>query len=276
MSKSGKLIFLDIDGTLTEPGSNTPPESALKALEMTKAKGNKVFLCTGRNVAMLAPLLKYGFDGLVALGGGYVTVGDDVIFDCPMSDRQRDVALDVLGKNGVFRTIEAKDATFGDESLGDFLSDQAEGNSEIERWRKALAEGLGIKPMSEYDGRPIYKVVIMCNKSEQLDEAKKYLEGDFAFMIQDVAAHNCLNGDLVNRKFDKGLGIKRICKTLGVDIKDTYGFGDSINDLEMIETVGTSVVMENGSEVLKRMADVIAPSVTEDGIYRSFEELGLI
>jgi hydroxymethylpyrimidine pyrophosphatase-like HAD family hydrolase len=56
MSKSGKLIFLDIDGTLTEPGSNTPPESALKALEMTKAKGNKVFLCTGRNVAMLAPL----------------------------------------------------------------------------------------------------------------------------------------------------------------------------------------------------------------------------
>ena len=26
-----KLIFLDIDGTLTEPGSNTPPESALKA-----------------------------------------------------------------------------------------------------------------------------------------------------------------------------------------------------------------------------------------------------
>ena len=276
MSNSGKLIFLDIDGTLTEPGSNTPPESALKALEMTKAKGNKVFLCTGRNVAMLTPLLKYGFDGLVALGGGYVTVGDEVIFDCPMSDRQLDIALDVLSKNGVFRTIEGKDATYGDESLGDFLSDQEEGNSEIERWRKALAEGLGIKPMSEYDGRPIYKVVIMCTQKEQLDEAKKYLEGDFAFMIQDVAAHHCLNGDLVNRKFDKGLGIKRICKALGVDIKDTYGFGDSVNDLEMIETVGTSVVMENGSEVLKRMADVIAPAVNEDGIYKSFESLGLI
>jgi hydroxymethylpyrimidine pyrophosphatase-like HAD family hydrolase len=116
----------------------------------------------------------------------------------------------------------------------------------------------------------------MHHARENAVSLKKYLEGDFAFMIQDVAAHNCLNGDLINRKSDKGLGIKRICKTLGVDIKDTYGFGDSINDLEMIETVGTSVVMENGSEVLKRMADVIAPSVTEDGIYRSFEELGLI
>ena len=28
----GKLIFLDIDGTLTAPGSNVPPESALEAV----------------------------------------------------------------------------------------------------------------------------------------------------------------------------------------------------------------------------------------------------
>lgn len=272
---SEKLIFLDIDGTLTEPGSNVPPDSAVEAMEKAKAKGNKVFLCTGRNVGMLSPLLKYGFDGLVALGGGYVTVGDEVIFDCPMSDEQRDLALDVLKRHGVFRTIEAKDATFGDESLGDFLKDADGNNSEIERWRKALAEGLGIRPMSTYDGRPIYKVVIMCNKSEQLDEARELLEKDFAFMIQDVAAHNCLNGDLVNRKFDKGQGIRRICDKLGIDIKDTYGFGDSMNDKEMIETVGTSVVMANGSETLKKMADVIAPSVTDDGLYKAFEQLEL-
>ena len=270
-----KLIFLDIDGTLTEAGSSVPPDSALKAMELAKAAGNKVFLCTGRNVGMLSPLLKYGFDGLVALGGGYVTVGDEVIFDCPMTNEQRDIALDVLKRNGVFRTIEARDATFGDESLGDFLKDAEGGNSEIERWRKALAEGLGIRPISEYDGRPIYKVVIMCTKSSQLDEAKALLEKDFAFMIQDVAAHNCLNGDLVNRKFDKGQGIKRICEKLNVPIENTYGFGDSMNDKEMIETVGTSVVMENGSPQLKAIADLVTDSVTDDGLYKAFEKLGL-
>lgn len=273
---SQKLIFLDIDGTLTEPGSNVPPDSALEAMKKTKEKGNKVFLCTGRNVGMLSPLLKYDFDGMVALGGGYVMVGDEVIFDCPMDNAQRDLAMDVLKRNGVFRTIEARDATYGDESLGDFLKDAEGGNSEIERWRKALAEGLGIRPMSEYDGRPIYKVVIMCTKSEQLDEAKEVLGKDFAFMIQDVAAHNCLNGDIVNRKFDKGQGIRLICDKLGVPIEDTYGFGDSMNDKEMIETVGTSVVMDNGSETLKKMADVVCPSVTEDGLYKAFADLGLI
>ena len=69
---NGKLLFLDIDGTLTEPGYNTPPESALKAIKMAQKNGHKVFLCSGRNLAMLRPLLKYGFNGYVASAGGYV------------------------------------------------------------------------------------------------------------------------------------------------------------------------------------------------------------
>ncbi len=271
-----KLIFLDIDGTLTVAGDNTPPDSALEAIRATQAKGNLVFLCTGRNYAMLSPLLKYGFDGMVAGAGGFVTVGDEVIFDCPMSEEETRTALEVLHKNGVFCTIEAKDVTYGDENLGDFLSGQAGGNSEIERWRKALSESLDIHPMSEYDGRPIYKVVIMCLKEEQLTEARAELEDRFNFCIQEVKAHSCLNGELINRKFDKGRGILRICDYLGVPVEDTYGFGDSMNDLEMIQTVGTSVCMENGADALKAISDIVCPSVAEDGLAKAFKQLDLV
>ncbi len=271
-----KLIFLDIDGTLTSAGSNTPPDSALEAIRKTQAKGNLVFLCTGRNYAMLSPLLKYGFDGMVAGAGGFVTVGDEVIFDCPMSEEETRTALDILHKNGVFCTIEAKDVTYGDENLGDFLSGQSGGNSEIERWRKALSESLNIHPMSEYDGRPIYKVVIMCLEERQLTEAKAALEDKFNFCIQEVQAHACLNGELINRKFDKGRGVLRVCEYLGVPVEDTYGFGDSMNDLEMIQTVGTSVCMANGAETLKAISDVVCPSVEEDGLAQAFEQLGLV
>ena len=270
-----KLIFLDIDGTLTVAGTNEPPESALKAIRAAQAKGNKVFLCTGRNYAMLSPLLKYGFDGMVATAGGYLTVGDEVIYDKPMTKEQTELALETLHRHGVFCTIEAKDATFGDEDLGSFLSGQSEGNSEIERWRKALSGQLGIKPMSEYDGRPIYKVVIMCLTADQLEEAREKLEKDFNFCIQEVSAHSCLNGELINRDFDKGRGIRRICDYLGVPVENTYGFGDSMNDLEMIETVGTSVCMANGAEALKKISDIVCPSVEEDGLAKAFEELGL-
>ena len=274
-----KLIFLDIDGTLTTPGSNVPPESALRAIRGAQAAGNKVFLCTGRNYAMLEPVLQYGFDGMVASAGGYVTVDGRVIFDLPMTQEQTETALDSLHRNGVFCTIEAKDVTYGDENLGAFLQDagpEGGGNSEIERWRKALAESLDIRPMREYDGRPIYKVVIMCERDEQLAEARSLLEKDFDIVIQEIPAHGCLNGELINRAFDKGRGILRICEELGVPVEQTYGFGDSMNDLTMIRTVGVSVCMENGAAALKEISDVVCPSVEEDGLEKAFIQLGLL
>ena len=270
-----KLIFLDIDGTLTRPGENIPPESALTAIRKAQEAGNRVFLCTGRNYAMLKPLLVYGFDGMVAGAGGYVTCGEEVLFDCPMTKEQTETALDVLHRNGVFCTLETKEVTYGDENLGDFLSGQAEGNSEIERWRKALSSSLDIHPMQEYDGAPAYKVVIMCLEEKQLTEPRALLEKDFDFCLQEVPAHGCLNGELINRQYDKGRGVRRVAEYLGVPIEDTYGFGDSMNDLEMIKTVGTSVCMENGADALKAMSDVVCPSVDDDGLYQAFERLGL-
>ena len=60
-----KLIFLDIDGTLTEPGKNVPPASAQEAIRRARERGHRVALCSGRNRGMLSPLLQYGFDGIL-------------------------------------------------------------------------------------------------------------------------------------------------------------------------------------------------------------------
>lgn len=271
-----KLIFLDIDGTLTPAGSNFPPESAMRAVKQAQKNGHLVFLCTGRNPAMLAPVLALGFEGAVAAAGGYVFWGDRVLFDCPMTTEQRELGLRLLKENGVFRTIEAKDATWGDEDLGDFLASAGEGNSELVRWRKALAEELNILPMHTYDGRPIYKIVFMCTEASQLEPARKALEKDFNIIVQDLAAHHCLNGEFINRKFDKGRGVRIVAEATGIPIEDTIGFGDSMNDLEMIETVGTSVCMANGSPKLKAVSDIVCPAVDEDGLYKAFEQLGLL
>ncbi len=82
-----KLIFLDIDGTLTPAGSNVPPASAMDAVRKAQAKGHKVFLCTGRNPAMLAPVLALGFDGAVAGADG----------DLPVHRYRRTVRLPAVG-----------------------------------------------------------------------------------------------------------------------------------------------------------------------------------
>ena len=270
-----KLVFVDIDGTLTPPGSNVPPESALRAVRKARAAGHKVLLCTGRNPAMLAPVLAFGFDGAVASGGGYVFCGDRVLFDCPMTAEQQEKALRLFAENGVYRTIEARDASYCDDGMGEFLERISGGNSELLRWRKALEQDLGILPVRLYDGRPVYKIVFMCEKREQLEPARKALEKEFNFLIQDVSDGSYVNGELVNRRFDKGSGVRLAAEHLGFAKEDCIGFGDSMNDLEMIQNVGVSVCMANGSPTLMKQCSMVCPSVEEDGLAAAFEKLGL-
>ncbi len=266
-----KIIFLDIDGTLTEPGSNEPPDSAIEAIREAREEGHYVFLCTGRNYDMLMPLLKYGFDGAVASSGGYIRCGEEVIYDCPMTEDQRLGAMDVLEKNGVFRTLECLDGSYTDEGFKDFLkSHGGNGNSELLRWREQIEKELNIRPMGEYKGQPVYKIVVMSRSEEQLEEPKRALSDDFSFCIQEKNRQGFINGEVVNKKFDKGKGIKRVCAWLGIPLEDSIAIGDSMNDREMLETAGLGICVENGSQELKELADEICPSVEEGGIWKVF------
>ncbi len=270
-----KLIFLDIDGTLTEPGSNVPPESALEAIRAARAAGNPVFLCSGRNRGMLSPLLRYGFDGYIASAGGYVVCKDKVLYDKPMTGERYALASHIMRENGVLATIEARDDSYCDAGIIELLGRTSGGNSELMRWRKALEEELGIRPMEQYHGEEIYKIIFYCEREEQLAPMREALGSEFSFVVQDSFGFGCINGELINRAFDKGRGVRLVAEELGVPIADTVGFGDSMNDLEMIETVGTSVCMANGSETLKDRADLVCPAVTEDGLAKAFRQLGL-
>ena len=67
-----------------------------------------------------------------------------------------------------------------------------------------------------------------------------------------------------------------VAEAFGFELFDTIGFGDSMNDLEMIDTVGTSVCMDNGSPALKKISSLVCPAVEDNGLAWAFEKLGLI
>ena len=267
-----RIIFLDIDGTLTPPGTNDPPESAVRAIARARSEGHLVFLCSGRNYDMLRPLLRYDFDGVVASMGGYIECQGKVIFDCPMTESQRRFAMEVLEKHNIFRTVECMDGSYTDEGLKEFLRrHMAEGgNSKLLRLREQIEKELRILPMKEYQGQPVYKILVMSPSEEQLIEPKALLENDFYFCMQEKSMDGLINGELVNRKFDKGKAIGRVCAHLHIPISDSIAFGDSMNDREMLKSAGLGICMENGSEGLKKLADDICPSVQDDGLHRAF------
>ncbi len=135
-----KLIFLDIYGTLTEPGKNIPPASAVEAVCRARKNGHKVVLCSGRNYGLLSPLLQFGFDGFISSAGGYIEYGGNIVYDCPMTRAQQDRVLKVLQENGVYYIIETRNHSYSDESFKEFLKNgiRSDANSELLRWQKHI------------------------------------------------------------------------------------------------------------------------------------------
>ena len=219
-----KLIFLDIDGTLTEPGKNVPPLSAVEAVRRAREKGHKVVLCSGRNYVMLFPVLEFGFDGLIASAGGYIEYGGQVVYDCPMTKEQQDRVLDVFKESGIYRTIGGKNNSYTDEGFKEFLAGdaQSKANSELLRWRIQIENELGIRPMSEYDGEPIYGMAFMSRGADRLKRPMEVLQDDFDFCIQGEDACGIVNGELASKAFNKGKAVERLCEFLGIsDRKST-------------------------------------------------------
>ena len=275
---AGKLIFLDIDGTLTIPGSNILPASAQKAIQKARENGHLIFLCTGRNYKMLSPLLSYGFDGVIGSSGGYVEVDGKVIYEHPLSQQERVRILEVLRQNQIFCTVESREGSYTDEGFKEFLMEHAgEGaNSELLRWRRQIEGNLDIRPMGEYDGETAYKVIYMSMDSQAVGAAVELLNGDFSIIMQGIDQYGVTNGEIVAKGLDKGAAVARVAAYLNRSMEDTVGFGDSTNDKELLETVALGICMDNGTADLKEIADEICPAVSEDGIYRAFLAHGWI
>ena len=71
----------------------------------------------------------------------------------------------------------------------------------------------------------------------------------------------------------KASAISELCLKLGKTQENVAAFGDSGNDLEMLRAAGFAVVMGNGEDCVKPLADYLAPSVYEDGAVKAIAEL---
>ncbi|MBR2507935.1 MAG: HAD family hydrolase [Bacilli bacterium] len=70
----------------------------------------------------------------------------------------------------------------------------------------------------------------------------------------------------------KARAVEIIASHYGISMEDTIAFGDDQNDIEMLQTCGTGVAMENGISELKLMASCICPSNENDGVAKWIEK----
>lgn len=115
----------------------------------------------------------------------------------------------------------------------------------------------------------VYQIMLGCRESDH-SAILHGTEGAKLAISWDRAA------DVIPASSGKGIGIKKILAYFHLEASQALAFGDSYNDTEMLQTVGTGVAMGNAPEKIKAIADEVCGHVSEDGIYHYCVNHGLI
>ncbi|QDI90655.1 Cof-type HAD-IIB family hydrolase [Salicibibacter halophilus] len=252
-----KMVFFDIDGTLYDD-SKKVPATAKKAIRALKDGGHEVAIATGRAPFMFEQLRKeLEIDTFVSFNGSYVVVNGEVVLARSLQRRALgELHEDAMKKQHVMVFMDHKS----------MLTDVKD-NSRIAQCLGELKmpyPSISIHPRQG----DIYQALLFT--AEQ--EAFTYNEyRDFSF----VRWHE-LSVDVLPAAGSKAKGVQKAADMLQVDIKDTFAFGDALNDVEMLEHVGTGVAMGNGLKEAKASADFTTTAVHDDGIANGLKKLGLV
>lgn len=110
-----KIVFLDVDGTLTDYEGRIPA-SAVTAVRRARKNGHRVYICTGRSKAEVYPeLWDIGLDGMIGGNGSYVEDHGHVVFHQTMTLDQCRRAVDWLHGRGLEFYLESNNGLFASE-----------------------------------------------------------------------------------------------------------------------------------------------------------------
>ena len=264
MMDSAKILFFDIDGTLWN-WKNEIPESTIKAVRLARKKGNLAFINSGRSRAFIQnkELLDIGFDGIISGCGTLIELDGKVIYEHEISGEKAERIVSGVRRHGWKPVLEGREYLYMD--FEEEFADDWYGNKlkrELGSRLKSIAGEWGKWRMQK----------LSCNiRGAEREACREEFGDEYDFIMHDLDV--C---ELVPKPHSKGTGIKHICELLNVPLSSTYAFGDSVNDMEMLKTAGTAIVMGSGGDAAKEAADYITTPQEEDGIWNACVHFGLL
>lgn len=280
MSRKGKVVFIDVDGTLVNY-DNYLPESAVKAVRAARANGHRVYMCTGRSKAEVYPeLWDIGLDGILGGNGSYVEDRGHVVMHQLITLEQCRRIVDWLHSRKLEFYLESNNGLFASE---DFKEKSRPALREYSR-RKGAEDAENTTADSAFPnmiyGAELYrddlnKVSYLLNSYQDFLDTKEQFP-DMANGTWGGVGETALFGDLGVKGITKGNAIAHLLEYLGADVEDTIAFGDAKIDIPMLEYCKIGVAMGNGGPEIRAMADYVTDSVEDDGLYHAFVKFGLI
>lgn len=276
----GKIIFIDVDGTLINYACELP-DSARSAIRQARAKGHRVYICTGRSEAEIYDYIwEIGLDGMIGGNGSYVKDGGQVVMWQHITREQCRHIVDWLHGRGLEFYLEANSGLYASEHF------EEKGAPVIQKYmgRKGQASGdisiRAVFPLMIFGETNLYRddlskvSFILGSYQDHLDSIQEF--PDLQAGTWGGQGETALFGDLSVKNIDKGHAVDVLLKHLGASIEDTFAFGDAKVDIPMLKKCAVGVAVASGGDEIKAAADYVTDSVDDDGIYNAFKHFHLI
>lgn len=260
------VVFFDYDGTTIDEAENimaaTP--KTVESLQKLKENGYLTMLCSGRSKRFLEADSDK-FQGVITCNGSYGEAAGEILRDIHISEDIVQHVIDKYFQRDITIHLETQNVTYYMYNDLEFY--------QYFRKRLGFPDAWFVPWELRKEEEHITKIVIHYKTSDILDDFKK----DYAGQLECVKPFENENlFDVTLRGVTKGDAITELLERFHIDRKDSYAFGDSNNDVEMLKTVGTGIVMGKHSESAGKAASMITGTVKEEGITQALERLGLI
>lgn len=265
-----KIIFLDIDGTLTN-SRKLITEKTRKTIMKAAGNGLIIAVASGRpepGLAYAARELEMSVIGgyLLPFNGGIIknAMTNEVIASDTISREALETAFEIAMKYGI-GILTYKD--------GDIIAaDRIDKYIEIESRINGMPVNLTNRFLDGIDFDPVK--CLLTGEPDIMEKAEKELAVRL-FGKANVFRSEPFFIEVVPNGIDKAASIKRLTELLGISGEEIIACGDGFNDVSMIKYAGLGVCMANGCDAAKAVADYIAPSNDEDGVAEVIEKFVL-
>jgi Cof subfamily protein (haloacid dehalogenase superfamily) len=281
-----RIAFLDVDGTLIDSGERIAP-STIEAVQTARTNGHLVYVSTGRaEVEIYPPIRAIGFDGTISAGGGFATVGDELVISRTMPEDAVTRMVRFYEQSGYDFYLQSYSEVYPSPGIyGRFAqylrADAASTRSSradvsvvaSPQQHPALRAFADVRP---FDLVGIAKSVFVGTDHTAFDRVVDGLGDDFHVITGTIPHLGRGSGEVTLQGVNKGSTILQLLSRLGLDAADAIGIGDSSNDIEMLQVCGTGIAMGNASAEVKAVADEVTTAVLDDGVWNAFRRHGLI
>lgn len=277
-----KIVFFDIDGTLVGATRKVTDKNK-EAIQQLRKNGHLAFLCTGRAPASIdQSLLDIGFDGIIASAGGLIMIDGKYVFENFINQYILSEVMLLFTNHNVLFSLETKEEIYQAPGIKNFFDnlhrEKYKDNLELVRTLEDREKNIHRKTLKEFDilKTPVTKVCFIAPNKENFFKCEDYLKYFFNIVIFSEPDQSYINGEIILKHCTKGDGVKFVSHFYHIPIQDTIAYGDSMNDYEMLQVAGKSMVSEKSSQQLKDLADDLFEEPDHDGIYKNLKKLGLI